>query len=352
VTEAFAAGVFPRELMHGLGALGAIGASIVGRDGRPAATRAATFAIMHALEWGDAGLRLAVTIQDSVIHALARYGDDAQRARWIDPLVRGEAVASFALTERDAGSDLRALSTRAVRRGPDWILTGRKTWVTNATIADVLLVWARTGERNEAIRGFLVERGAVGLDTPERRGRTSLRAGSIGEIVLDRTCVPADAVIPHAWGLQDMNACLDYNRMTVGFGVMGAARFCLETAIRYAKTRRQFGVPIAAKQLVQGRLADMATAVVLGESLALQLARRWEQAPLSPFQVSLCKRSNCAAALQVARAARAVLGAAGIELDGHVMRHLLNLEASYTYGGTDDIHALLLGRMLTGEAAF
>jgi glutaryl-CoA dehydrogenase len=245
---------------------------------------------------------------------------------------------------------MAAASASSSVDGSDWVL--RKSWVTSAPVADVLLVWARTGERHDAIRGFLVERGAPGLETPPRVHRAAVRGVAVGEVVLDGVRVPSGALVPHAWGLPDINACLDYNRMTVAFGVTGAARFCLEAALRHAQTRRQFGVPLAAKQLVQAQLAEMATAVVLGETLALQLARRWDRGPLTAFQVSLCKRHNCAAALDVARRARAVLGAAGIDLDRGVMRHLLNLEASATYGGTHDVHGLQMARALTGEAAF
>ena len=179
-----------------------------------------------------------------------------------------------------------------------------------------------------------------------------MRAAPVGRVFLGDVRVPERALLPHAWGLVDINACLDYNRLTVIFGVMGAARFCLEAALKYTRHRRQFGVPIASKQLVQAQLADMATNVALGELLSLHLAKRWEQSPLARFDVSLAKRSNCAAALSVARQARSLLGAHGIDLDSHVSRHLLNLEASYTYGGTHEIHGLVMGKALTGESAF
>jgi glutaryl-CoA dehydrogenase len=345
MTDVFESDGFSRDVMRELGELGAFGSSLRGSYLR-------TFAVMHALEWGDAGLRLAATIQDSVIQTLVRYGSEEQRTRWVPPLLAGEQIASFSLTEPEAGSDVRALKTVAARRGSDWVLRGQKSWSTNAPQADVLLVWARTSERNDAIRGFLVERGTPGLAVAPRRHRASVRGVTVGDLSLDDVRVPASSLIPHAWGLTDLNVCLDYNRMTVAFGVTGAARACLELAIRHAKTRRQFGVPLAAKQLVQAQLADMATAVVLGETLALRAAQDWDAGALPPFRVSLCKRHNCAAALDVARRARAVFGAQGIDLEAGVMRHLLNLEASSTYGGTHDVHALLLGKLLTGEPAF
>lgn len=343
---------FPKELFAQLGRAGAIGASLVGREGNAPLSKLATCAIMHALEYGDGGLRCAVTIQDSVIQALVRFGDDAQRERWLRPLIHGDAIAAFALTEPHAGSDVRALSTKATRVDGGWMISGSKGWITNAPHADLLLVWARTGERNDAIRGFLVERGTPGLDIAPIADAVSMRVAPVGRVTLDGVHVPNSALLPHAWGLSDINACLDYNRLTVLFGVMGAARFCLEWATKYSKTRYQFGVPIGSKQLLQGQLADMACQVGVGELLSLQLAARWEAGPLSRFDVSLAKRNNCSAALDIARRARALFGAHGIDLRTHVARHMLNLEASYSYGGTHEIHGLVMGKILTGENAF
>jgi glutaryl-CoA dehydrogenase len=286
------------------------------------------------------------------VQALVRFGNDAQRSRWLAPLTSGRAIASFALTEPDAGSDVRAVSTRATRRGGDWVIDGEKGWITNAGVADVILVWARSGEGNDAIRGFLIERGTPGLRIDPVGEPVAMRAAAMGRVRLDGVRVPHAALLPHAWGLTDINACLDYNRLTVIFGVMGAARACFRSAVRHARSRRQFGVPIGAKQLVQAELAEMASQVVTGELLSLHLARRWQEAPPGRFDVSLAKRSNCRAALDIARRSRAVLGASGLVVDTHVARHLLNLEASYTYGGTHEIHTLVLGRSLTGENAF
>jgi glutaryl-CoA dehydrogenase len=350
--EHFFAGKFPRELFRELGRAGAFGTTVVGHNGGAPLGKLATCAIMHAIEYGDGGLRCAATIQDSVLQALARFGDDAQQRRWLAPLAKGEAVAAFALTEPDAGSDLRSLSASASRRGGDWVLSGHKSWVTNGPAADLLLVWARTSERADAIRGFLVERQSQGLTIEPIPHALGMRAATLGRMTLDGVRVPLGAVLPHAWGLADVNACLDYNRLTVAFGVMGAARFCLDAAIRHAHRRRQFGVPIGAKQLVQAQLAQMTSDVVAGEVLAMHVARRWERGPLAPMEVSLVKRTTCTAALDVARRARALFGARGVDLDEHIMRHLLNLEASFTYGGSSEIHALVMGRALTGESAF
>ncbi len=351
-TQAFTQGRFPDELFRRLGQAGALGASLVGRDGKPPGSKLATCAVMHAVEYGDGGLRCALTVHDSVIQALVRFGSEAQQARWLDPLVRGEAVAAFALTEPQAGSDIRAVSTKATRQGDEWLLTGAKSWITNGPRADVILIWARTGERNDAIRGFLVEKGTPGLDVETITTASAMRIAPVGRVHLDRVRVPHSAMLPHAWGLTDINACLDYNRMTVLSGVMGGARRCLEIALTYAAQRYQFGVPIASKQLVQSMLADMAQRVALGELAILHLARRWEEGPLPRFDVSLIKRHNCAAALEVARMARSILAANGTDLEHQVVRHLLNLEASYSYGGTHEIHGLIVGKALTRENAF
>ncbi|GAB4278489.1 MAG: acyl-CoA dehydrogenase [Candidatus Promineifilaceae bacterium] len=351
-SEAFSSGTFPDKLFRDLGTVGALGASLVGRNGKPPLSRLATCAIMHAVEYGDGGLRCALTVHDSVIQALVRYGSDVQREQWLEPLTNGSIVSAFALTEPNAGSDIREVSTKAIRRSNDWLLSGTKSWITNGPRADLILIWARTGERNDAIRGFLVEKGTPGLNIETISTATSMRIAPVGRVNLNQVCVPHSAMLPHAWGLTDINACLDYNRMTVLFGVMGGARRCLDIALDYAATRVQFGVPIAAKQLVQTMLADMAERVAMGELAALHLAKRWEKAPLSRFDVSLTKRNNCAAALEVARMARSILGANGIDLDRHIMRHLLNLEASYSYGGTHEIHGLIVGKELTRESAF
>lgn len=347
----FLAGRFNRGVLHDLGSIGALGTGIVDSD-RPGRDKTATFAVMHSLEYAGGGLRCAITIQDSVLQALTRFGSDAQKEQWIGPLMRGEAIACFGLTEPDAGSDVRSLQTHAVRREGDWVLNGQKGWLTNAPSADVLLVWARSTDHHNEIRGYLVDPNAPGVKIEQVTNNAGMRTAPVGLVHLDGVRVPADAVLPHAWGLADINACLDHNRMTVAFGVMGAARFCLEKSIEFACARQQFGAPLGIKQLVQQRIADMACAVVTGEQLALRLAEEWQRRPLTRFEVSLVKRANCSAALDVARQARAVLGSRGLDLDNHVIRHLLNLEASYTYGGTHEIHGLVIGKTLTGLDAF
>lgn len=350
--EAFSSGAFPDKLFRQLGEAGALGAALVGRNGKPPLSKLATCGIMHAVEYGDGGLRCALTVHDSVIQALVRFGSDCQREQWLEPLIKGEIVSAFALTEPNAGSDIREISTKANRRGDEWLLTGAKSWITNGPRADVILIWARTGERNNAIRGFLVEKGTPGLNIETITTASSMRIAPVGRVNLDGVCVPNSALLPHAWGLTDINACLDYNRMTVLFGVMGGARRCLDIALEYASSRYQFGVPIASKQLIQTMLADMADKVAMGELASLHLAQRWEKSSLPRFDVSLTKRHNCAAALDVTRMARTILGANGVDMDRHVIRHLLNMEASYSYGGTHEIHGLIVGKELTRENAF
>ncbi|HFC12877.1 MAG TPA: hypothetical protein ENJ56_08545, partial [Anaerolineae bacterium] len=332
--QAFTDGKFPDKLFSELGKAGAIGAALVGRNNQPPLSKAAACAVMHAVEYGDGGLRCALTVHESVIQGLVRFGSAAQRERWLEPLTNGDKVAAFALTEPHAGSDIREVSTKATRDGDDWLISGAKSWITNGPRADVILIWARTGERNNAIRGFMVEKDTPGLNIEPIDSAYSMRVSLVGRVNLDHVRVPHSAMLPHAWGLTDINACLDYNRMTVLSGVMGGARRCLDIALDYAKSRYQFGVPIASKQLMQTLLADMAERVSLGELAFLHLAHKWETQALPRFEVSMIKRHNCRAALEVARMARTILGANGVDINRNIIRHLLNLEASYSYGGT------------------
>ena len=350
--EAFQKGIFPDEIFRELGQAGAIGASLINHGSTPPLSRLATCGIMHAVEYGDGGLRCALTVHDCVLLAISRFGTQTQKDQWFTSLKNGELVSAFALTEPHAGSDIRAISTKATRQGDDWIINGDKSWITNGPRADVLLIWARTSERNDTIRGFLVEKGTAGLEVKTISTAASMRIAPVGRIHLENLRVPHSALLPHAWGLSDINDLLDYNRLTVLFGATGGARKCLEIAHRYTAERELFSVPLASKQLIQTMLADMTEKVSLGELTSLHLAERWTKTHLPRFDVSLSKRSNCAGALEVARMARTILGANGCDLAFHVIRHLLNLEASYSYGGTNEIHGLIVGKELTGENAF
>jgi glutaryl-CoA dehydrogenase len=350
VAEHFEAGTFPLEVARGLGRLGLLGASLTGY-GCAGMSNVAYGVAMHALEWGDSGLRSFASVQGSLaMYAIHRFGSPEQKERWLPAMAQGQVIGCFGLTEPDSGSDPGSMRTQARPAGGDWVLNGEKMWITNSPAADVAVVWAKTGPNSDDIRGFLVERGTPGLSAPELHHKMSMRASLTGGLVLQDVRVPDSHRLPGAVGLGSALSCLNNARFGVAFGVMGAARFCLERAIGYARERRQFGVPIARKQLIQGQLADMAQQLVLGELVALHVARLKDANQLTPFQVSLAKRNNCAAALEVARKCRH----SGSQRHRWitVIRHAVNLESTYTYEGTNEVHALILGRGLTGEDAF
>jgi glutaryl-CoA dehydrogenase len=289
------------------------------------------------------------------MHAIFTYGSDDQRARWLPRLARGEVVGCFGLTEPDAGSDPGAMRTRAVRRDGAYVLDGAKMWITNGSIADVAVVWAKLADEargSDEIRGFLVEKGTAGFSAPEQTRKLSMRASITSELVLAGVEVPEASLLPGARGLRAPLACLAQARFGVAFGVVGAAMACLHAAVEHAKSRTTFGKPIAGHQLVQGELADMLTALTQGQLLCIQLGRLKQRGAVKPEQISLAKRANCAMALDVARRARDLLGASGISADYPVMRHMCNLESVKTYEGTHNIHTLVLGEALTGVPAY
>ena len=338
-----------RGLVGGLGALGVLGMHLEGYG----------CAGMSAVEYGvacleleavDSGVRSMVSVQGSLaMFALWRYGSEEQKAAWLPRLAAGEAIGCFGLTEPDAGSDPASMRTRARRDGGDWVLDGRKAWITNGTVADVAVVWART---DEGVRGFVVPTGTPGFSAPEIHHKMALRASVTSDLVLDGVRLPGDAVLPEAHGLRAPLSCLDEARYGIVWGAMGAARSCFQAALRYAGEREQFGRPVAAFQLTQQKLADMALEYSKGMLLALHLGRRKDLGLLRPEQVSLGKLGNVSAALDIARSARTILGANGISLEYPVVRHLNNLEAVLTYEGTVEMHTLVVGQALTGHAAF
>jgi len=310
---------------------------------------------LEELEYGDSGLRSFVSVQSSLaMNAIYRYGSEEQRRRWLPRMQKGEIIGCFGLTEPDSGSDPGSLKTRARSDGASFVLSGAKAWITNAPIAGLAVVWAKIdgGEGPDSIRGFVVERGTPGFETPTIHGKMSLRASPTGEIVLTDCRVPDDNILPGAKGLLGPLGCLNHARLGIAFGALGAARACYETAVSYARTRIQFGVPIAKKQLTQEKLVRVASSIVQGKLMAIHFARLKDQDRLLPQQPSLAKKANVAAALEAARAARSILGANGILLDYPAIRHMLNLESVSTYEGTDEIHTLILGRALTGLDAF
>ncbi|HET7784453.1 MAG TPA: acyl-CoA dehydrogenase family protein [Myxococcales bacterium] len=342
-------GRFPLELVPELAKLGLLGANLEGYGCAGMGALAYGLAC-HELEACDSGLRSFVSVQTSLaMYAIHRYGSEQQKERWLPEMAAGRAIGCFGLTEPNHGSDPGSMETHADRDGNDWVLSGRKLWITNAQIAHVAVVWART---REGVRGFLLERGQPGYAAEDIPWKLSMRASFTGGLVLDGARVPESSRLPGASGLKAPLSCLDNARFGVAWGVLGAARACLEIALRYTRERTQFGVPLAAKQLVQLELADVASEIVKASLLSVHYSRLKEAGKLHPAQTSLLKRNNCRIALEAARRCRAVLGANGIAGDFHVMRHAANLESTYTYEGTDQIHTLAIGRALTGSAAF
>ena len=341
---------FHREIMNEMGERGMLGATLPERYGCAGASYVSYGLMAREVERVDSGYRSAMSVQSSlVMHPIHAYGTDAQRERYLPRLATGEWVGCFGLTEPDHGSDPGSMTTRAVRDGDDFVLSGAKTWITNAPIADVALVWAKL---DGDIRGFLVERGTPGFATSKIEGKMSMRASVTGQIALDDARVPSTALLPGARGLGGPFGCLNRARYGIAWGAMGAAEFCWHAARSYVLERKQFGRPLAANQLVQKKLADMQTEIALGLQGCLRMGRLLDAGRLPVESISLMKRNNCGKALDVARTARDMHGANGIADEYHVIRHVMNLETVNTYEGTHDIHALILGRAQTGLQAF
>jgi len=306
------------------------------------------------LEACDSGIRSLVSVQGSLaMYAIWKFGSEEQKQEWLPRMAAGDAVGCFGLTEPDHGSDPAGMTTRAVRDGDDWVLDGRKMWITNGSIADVAVVWARVRDGEDtSIRGFVVPTDAPGFSAPEIKHKMSLRASITSELVLDGVRLPASAMLPEVRGLKGPLSCLNEARYGIVWGSLGAARSSLECALRYAGERTQFGKPIAAFQLTQQKLVEMSLELTKGQLLALHLGRRKDAGTLLPEQVSLGKLNNVREALEICRTARTILGANGISLDYPVLRHANNLESVLTYEGTVEMHTLVLGQALTGHAAF
>ncbi len=340
---------FPIELAPELGKLGVLGMHLSGYGCAGASATAYGLTCLE-LEAGDSGLRSLVSVQGSLaMFAIHRWGSEEQKLQWLPRMAAGEALGCFGLTEPDAGSDPGAMRTRARRDGSDWILHGQKMWITNGSVAEVAVVWART---DEGIRGFLVPRGTKGFTTQDIHRKLSLRASVTSELLLDDVRLPASAQLPEATSLRGPLSCLNEARYGIVWGAIGAARACFEAALAYSKERIAFGRPIAATQIQQQKLAMMALEVNRGTLLALHLGRMKDEGRLTPEQVSMGKLGNVNAALDVARTARQVLGANGVTLEYPVIRHMNNLESVVTYEGTADVHALVVGGALTGIDAF
>ena len=353
VTSAYLEERFDREIMSEMGALGLLGPTIPETYGGAELGYVAYGLVAREVERVDSGYRSAMSVQSSlVMHPIHAYGSEEQRRKYLPKLASGEWVGCFGLTEPDAGSDPAGMRTRAEKIDGGYRITGAKMWITNSPIADVFVVWAKSDAHDGTIRGFVLERGMKGLTSPKIEGKLSLRASVTGEIVMDGVEVGEDALLPNVQGLKGPFGCLNRARYGIAWGTMGAAEACFHAARQYTLDRHQFGRPLAATQLVQLKLANMETEIALGLQAALRCGRMFDAGTLAPEAISIIKRNNCGKALEIARVARDMHGGNGISAEFHVIRHAINLETVNTYEGTHDVHGLILGRAITGIAAF
>ena len=350
VVSAYAEERFDREIMTEMGALGFLGPTLPEDYGCAGVNHVAYGLIAREIEAIDSGYRSAMSVQSSlVMYPIFAFGSEEQRQKYLPGMAKGEIIGCFGLTEADGGSDPASMRTTARKAPGGYTLSGAKMWITNSPISDVALVWAKL---DGVIRGFLVDRGSKGFETPQIKNKLSLRASITGEIALDEVFVPENQMLPNVSGLRGPFSCLNKARYGIAWGAMGAADFCLHASRDYTKTRSVFGKPLAARQLIQKKLADMQTEIALGFEGALALGRLIDKGAWVPEAISLMKRNNCGKALAIAREARDIHGGNGISGEYHVMRHASNLETVNTYEGAHDVHALILGRAITGENAF
>jgi glutaryl-CoA dehydrogenase len=347
--DAFEQHKFPRQLIGEAAELGLLGSSIDGYD--CAGLNSVSYGLIcQELERGDSGLRSFVSVQSSlVMFPIHTYGSEEQKQRWLPAMARGEAIGCFGLTEPHGGSDPSNMKTHAKRDGDDWILNGSKMWITNATIADAAIVWART---EEGVKGFIVEKGMSGFDTQEIENKFSLRASVTGALFFNNVRIPEANVLPGVSSLKGPLSCLTQARYGIAWGVIGAAQACLNEVLNYTQDRVLFGRPIANTQAIQIRMAEMSRQITAAQLMSLRLGRIKDKGQLSPTQVSLAKWNNCRAAIDIARDARDILGGAGISAEYVPIRHMLNLESVITYEGTETVHQLVVGKELTGVNAF
>lgn len=342
-------GTFPREMAKEMGALGLFGMHLEGY-GCAGVSNVMYGLACRELEYGDSGVRSFVSVQGSLaMFPIWKFGSEEQKQTWLPRMAAGEVIGCFGLTEPDSGSDPSSMKTNARRDGSDWIINGSKMWITNGSIADVAIVWART---DEGVRGFIVPTDTPGFSAPMIHRKASLRASVTSELVLSDVRVPDDFVLPGVASMRGPLSCLNEARFGILWGVVGAARACYESALNYAGERRQFDQPIAGFQLTQQKLVDMMVSIQRGSLVSLHLGRRKDEGTLTPEQISFGKLDNVRQALQVARSARSILGGNGITLEYPVFRHMANLETVYTYEGTNEIHTLILGNSITGIPAF
>ena len=353
VEEAFLEEKTDKEIFKEMGQLGLLGITIPEKYGCAGASYVSYGLVAREVERVDSGYRSMMSVQSSlVMHPIYAYGSEEQRKKYLPSLASGELIGCFGLTEPDAGSDPGSMKTTATKVHGGYSLTGSKMWISNSPIADVFVVWAKSKEHGDAIKGFILEKGMNGLTAPKIKGKLSLRASITGEIVMDNVFVPDENIMPNVSGLKGPFGCLNRARYGIAWGVMGAAEDCWFRARQYTLDRKQFGKPLAATQLIQKKLADMQTEITLGLGAALQVGRLFDQGNLAPESISLIKRNNCGKALEIARMSRDMHGGNGIHAEYQVMRHLMNLETVNTYEGTHDVHALILGRAQTGIQAF
>jgi glutaryl-CoA dehydrogenase len=353
VIKAYAEERTDPAIFREMGELGLIGVTLPEEYGCANSSYVAYGLVAREIERVDSGYRSMNSVQSSlVMYPIHAYGSEEQKKRYLPRLAAGEWVGCFGLTEPDAGSDPGGMKTRAERVADGYRLTGTKMWISNAPIADVFVVWAKSAAHDGQIRGFILEKGMAGLTAPKIGGKLSLRASITGEIVMDGVVVPESGLLPNVSGLKGPFGCLNRARYGISWGAMGAAEDCFDRARRYVLDRKQFGRPLAATQLVQKKLADMQTEIALGLQSSLQVGRLFDAGNVAPEMISLVKRNNCGKALDIARSARDMHGGNGISEEFHVMRHAQNLETVNTYEGTHDVHALILGRAITGLQAF
>jgi glutaryl-CoA dehydrogenase len=353
VVEAYRDELVAPELFPLMGEAGLLGVTIPEQYGGAGAGYVAYGLVAREIERVDSGYRSMASVQSSlVMYPIHAYGSDEQKAKYLPGLARGELIGCFGLTEPDAGSDPSSMRTAAKKDGDGFVLSGSKTWITNSPFADVFVVWAKSEAHGGKIRGFVLDKDTPGLSAPKIDGKLSLRASTTGMIVMEDVKLGAEALLPGVEGMKGPFGCLNRARYGISWGAMGAAEFCRAAARAYGMDRRQFGRPLAATQLYQKKLADMATEIALGLQASLRVGRLMDEGRFAPEMISLVKRNNAGKALEIARAARDMHGGNGISEEYQVMRHMLNLETVNTYEGTHDVHALILGRAITGIAAF
>ena len=353
VKLAFRNETFEPAIMREMGELGLLGSTLPEEYGGAGANYVAYGLVAREIERVDSGYRSAMSVQSSlVMYPIHAYGTEAQRKKYLPGMASGKLIGCFGLTEPDAGSDPGSMRTRAEKTASGYVLRGTKMWISNAPVADVFVVWAKSEAHGGEIRGFVLDKGMKGLSAPKIEGKLSLRASVTGEIVMDGVAVGEDALLPNVSGLKGPFDCLNRARFGIAWGAMGAAEACWHAARSYTLERKQFGRPLAQTQLVQKKLADMQTEITLGLQAALRVGRLFDEGKAAPEMISLIKRNNCGKALDIARMARDMHGGNGISDEYVVMRHMLNLETVNTYEGTHDVHALILGRAQTGLQAF